>query len=251
MTKTNDLSGKRILITGAATGLGYHFSHILAAAGGHLILAARRLSKLKTVRDELQAKGFSCECTSLDLADMASINSLAPLLKDIDVVVNNAGVSRPGTALKITEEDWDTVFDTNLKGLYFLSQKAAIAMKAHGRGGSIINIASINGIRQSIGTLTYHVSKAGVIQLTKGLALELARYNIRVNAIAPGSFPTEINGAFWESPQGQDVIDRIPQKRLGSLKNLEGPLLLLASDASAYMTGSVLVVDGGHLVSGL
>jgi NAD(P)-dependent dehydrogenase (short-subunit alcohol dehydrogenase family) len=154
-------------------------------------------------------------------------------------------------ALRQSEGDWDAVLDTNLKGLFFLAQAAGKAMKAHGRGGSIINIASVAGLRQGFGLLPYHVSKAGVIQLTKTLALEFARFDIRVNAIAPGSFRTEITKGFWDSDEGKEMLQRIPQRRLGRLEDLNGPLLLLASDASAYMTGAILAVDGGHAVSSL
>ena len=172
-------------------------------------------------------------------------------MQNLDILVNNAGVARAAMALKQSEAEWDEVLDTNLKGLFFMAQAAGRAMQQHRRGGSIINIASIAGIRQGIGLLPYHVSKGGVIQLTKTLALEFARYNVRVNAIAPGSFPTEMNRRFWDSDEGRATLQRIPQRRLGRSQDLDGPLLLLASDASSYMTGTVVTVDGGHLVSGL
>jgi NAD(P)-dependent dehydrogenase (short-subunit alcohol dehydrogenase family) len=167
------------------------------------------------------------------------------------LIFNNAGLVRNGPALDQSEEDWDAVIKTNLKGMFLVAQASARAMRAHARAGSIINIASILGLRQAGGILSYAVSKAGVIQMTKIMALELARYEIRVNALAPGYFDTELNSDFWASEQGKAMIRRIPQRRLGRLEDLDGPLLLLASDASTYITGSVLAVDGGHLVSAL
>jgi NAD(P)-dependent dehydrogenase (short-subunit alcohol dehydrogenase family) len=167
------------------------------------------------------------------------------------VLVAGAGIAKEGPALEQTEADWDAVVDTNLKGAFFMAQAAARAMKAHGRGGSIVNIASILGLRQIASVLPYSVSKAGVIQMTKTLALECASYGIRVNVIAPGYFDTDINGWLWDTDVGKAMVRRVPQRWLGTLSDLDGPLLLLASDASAHMTGAVLAVDGGHLVSTL
>lgn len=245
------LMGKRALVTGASSGFGAHFAKVLAGAGAEVILAARREDALATVADTIRKDGGSAEIVRLDVADPASIAALAPQLGGLDILVNNAGLARQAAALDQSEADWNAVIDTNLKGLFLLAKAAARAMRDHGRGGSIINIASILGLRQGSHVLPYAVSKAGVIQLTKTLALEVARHGIRVNAIAPGYFATEINADFWETEGGRAMLRRIPQRRLGELANLDGPLLLLASEASAYMTGSVLVVDGGHMVSGL
>jgi NAD(P)-dependent dehydrogenase (short-subunit alcohol dehydrogenase family) len=247
-----DLSGKTALITGASSGLGEHFADVLAGANADLILSARRTSQLERVaarvRDKYQR---SVRALCVDVTDAGSVaRALAPFDR-IDIVINNAGVARSLPALDQTEEDWDAVLDTNLKGTFLVTQTVARAMLAGGRSGSIINIASILGLRQSSSVLPYAVSKAGVIQMTKVLALEFARFNVRVNALAPGYFDTELNRDFWQTEAGRALIRRIPQRRLGQLSDLDGPLLLLASDASRFMTGAVLAVDGGHLVSGV
>jgi NAD(P)-dependent dehydrogenase (short-subunit alcohol dehydrogenase family) len=246
-----DLTGKRALVTGASAGLGAHFARTLARAGAEVLLAARRKEALAAVADRIMGEGGRCRTIRLDVADPASIAGAEEQLAGIDILVNNAGVVREGAALDQSEDDWDQVIDTNLKGSFLLARSAARVMRAHGRGGAIVNIASILGLRQGGGVLSYAVSKAAVIQLTKTLALELARYKIRVNALAPGYIATDLNGGFWESEPGKAMIRRIPQRRLGRPEDLDGPLLLLASDAAAYMTGSVLIVDGGHLVSPL
>jgi NAD(P)-dependent dehydrogenase (short-subunit alcohol dehydrogenase family) len=248
---SNLLAGRKALVTGTSGGLGRHFARVLAGAGASVILAGRQLDKMNVLREELQGAGNDCVVVELDVMNVASIEALASVMADLDILVNNAGIARAGLALGQSEKDWDDVLDTNLKGLFFLAQAAGRAMRRHGRGGTIINIASITGVRQGFGLLPYHVSKAGVIQLTQTLALEFARFNIRVNAIAPGSFLTEATASFWESEEGKAMLQRIPQRRLGRLDDLNGPLLLLASDASSYMTGSVVTVDGGHTVSSL
>lgn len=251
MTISADLTGRAALVTGASSGLGAHFATVLARAGADVILAARRVDALETTAAGIRSEGGRCAVMALDVTDAAGIAAAAPELAEIDILVNNAGLVREGPALDIAEDAWDTVVDTNLKGMFLVAQAAARAMRAHGRGGSIVNIASILGLRQGGGVLPYAVSKAGVIQLTKTLALEMARYGIRVNAIAPGYLDTPLNRDFWDTDAGRALVRRIPQRRLGQLGELDGPLLLLASDAAAYMTGSVLTVDGGHLVSSL
>jgi NAD(P)-dependent dehydrogenase (short-subunit alcohol dehydrogenase family) len=246
-----DLTGKTALVSGASGGLGAHFAEILAKSGADVIIGARRESELRKVADRIIANGGRCRTVHLDVADCASIERLGQEVASIDILVNNAGLVRQAGALSVTEADWDNVIDTNLKGMFFLAQQAGRMMRDQGRGGSIINIASILGLRQAGGVLSYAVSKSGAIQLTKSLALELARYDIRVNALAPGYLETELNSEFFQSEAGQAMIRRIPQRRLGRLDDLNGPLLLLAGDASAYMTGSVITVDGGHLLSTL
>jgi NAD(P)-dependent dehydrogenase (short-subunit alcohol dehydrogenase family) len=246
-----NLSGKRALVSGASSGLGAHFAHVLAEAGASVIMAARRVEALGAAAQRLRAQGYAIDSIDLDVRDRGSIDRIAGQLAGIDILVNNAGIVRENSASEQSEEDWDQVIDTNLKGMFFLAQAVGRAMKARGTGGSIINIASILGLRQAARVLPYAVSKAGAIQMTKTLALEWARFGIRVNALAPGYMETELNANFWDTEAGANLIRRIPQRRLGRKQDLDGPLLLLASDASSYMTGSVIAIDGGHLVSGL
>ncbi len=247
---STQLLAKRALITGASSGLGAHFAHLLASQGADVVLVARRVGALDAVAEKVRSHGHSVVTIALDVTDSASLAGLADAAGPVDILINNAGVVREGAALTHTENDWDTVLDTNLKAMFLVAQALAPGMRERG-GACIVNVASILGLRQAGGVVSYAVSKAGVIQLTKSLALEWARYGIRVNAMAPGYIETDLNQDFWGTDAGKALIKRIPQRRLGQLSDLDGPLLLLASDASRYMTGSVLAVDGGHLVSSL
>ena len=186
----------------------------------------------------------------MDVADAGSVAALFAGRAPFDILINNAGVSGAGAALSITAEEFSGVIDTNLTGAFAVARAAAAGMREAG-GGSIVNIASILGLRVSGHLAAYTASKAGLVQLTKALALEWARHGIRVNALCPGYIETPINAGFFATEAGKALIGRIPQRRLGSQGDLDAPLLLLASDRSAYMTGSVIAVDGGHLVSGL
>ncbi len=181
----------------------------------------------------------------------SAVDQVVSELGPLSILVNNAGVANTKPFLEATDDDWNDVIDVNLNGAWRIAQAVAKHMSAHGKGGSIINIASITGLRVAGAMASYAASKAGLIQLTKAMALELARYKIRVNALAPGYIETDLNRDFFQSAPGQALIKRVPQRRLGKLEHLDGPLLLLASDASEFMTGSVVVVDGGHLVSTL
>lgn len=249
------LEGKTALVTGASSGLGAHFSRVLASAGATVIAAARRQEKLEALVQEIQREGGSASAVTLDVTDGGSVNAAldeaASRYGGIDVLVNNAGVAASRHSLKVSEGEWDYTMDTNLKGAWRVAQAAARLAVASARPLSIVNIASILGLRVGFGQSAYAVSKAGVVQLTKALALELARKDVRVNAICPGYFATEMNADYLHSEAGQAFLAQTPAGRMGELTELSGALLLLASDASSFINGAALPVDGGHLVSSL
>ena len=252
MTISADLSGARAFVTGASSaGLGAHFACTLARAGAEVVVAARRLAPLEALVAKIADMGGKSCAVSVDVADAASVAAALDAAGPIDIVVNNAGVERSGPALDIDEADYDHVLDINLKGVWLVATEAARRMRAAGSGGSIINIASITGHRGMFGIAPYNISKAGVLHLTRQLAWDLARYGIRVNSISPGYFETDLNRAFLRSDHGEAMRKRIAMRRFVSFADLDGALLLLASSASSFMTGSDLVVDGGHLVSPL
>jgi NAD(P)-dependent dehydrogenase (short-subunit alcohol dehydrogenase family) len=251
MVNTGPLAGKRALVTGASSGLGRHFALVLANSGAHVVVAARRRDALEALVAEIMAAGGEASAVTLDVTDPNSVAEAIAAIGPLDILVNNAGVTNTKPTLEQTVKDFDWIVDTNLKGAFLIATETARAMRDRGSGGAIINIASILGLRQGGQVTPYAVSKAGVIQLTKQLALELARFDIRVNAMAPGYIATELNDEFFAGPAGQALVKRIPMRRLGNYTDLDGPLLLLASDASRYMTGSIIEVDGGHLVGSL
>ena len=249
------LTARVALVTGASSGIGRHMAKTLARAGAHVIVAARRADKLRDLVAEIQSTGAQAHAVSLDVTSADSVRACFDQIEALgllaDVIISNAGTTVAKPALEQTEQDWDDVLDTNLKGCWMVNTEAARRLVKHKKKGSIINISSILGERVAGAVVSYATSKAGVIQFTKALALEFARYGIRVNALLPGYVVTDLNRDFLASEAGKKLEARVPFRRFCQMEDLDGPLLLLASDASLAMTGTTLPVDWGHLVSSL
>lgn len=251
------LDGKHIVITGASSGFGHHFAGVLAAAGARVALGARRVDKVAARVDEIRAAGGEAKGLPLDVRSADSIRAFlaeaARAFGPVDVVINNAGVEAGAkTYMMIDENDWDFVMETNLKGPWMMAKFYTEHVVASGRKqGNIINISSITDTRTIKGQFPYAVSKGGLTRMTEVLALEAARYGIRVNALAPGYILTDVSRLLLESEAAPEFMKGIPMRRFGDFEDLDGPILLLASDASSYMTGSVIVVDGGHICASL
>jgi NAD(P)-dependent dehydrogenase (short-subunit alcohol dehydrogenase family) len=250
------LDGRTVLITGASSGLGHHMAGLYANAGARVVLAARRVGKLAARVDELLGEGRSAVAVEMDVRSDASVRAGVEAACEAyglpDVVVNNAGVEAGvHTWMTLPESDWDAVMDTNVKGAWLVSRAISERWVAAERGGVLVNVASILALRQQKGVTPYAVSKAALMQLTKQIALEGGRHGIRANAIAPGYFLSDVSRRLLESDEFTQFVKKIPQRRAGEFSDYDGVLLLLATDASAHMTGETVVVDGGHLVSTL
>lgn len=243
-----NLSGRTALITGGGTGLGRQFATVLSGAGATVILCARRVEKLRQTADDINAAGGRAICHAMDVTDAASIAAAFEQAAGhgvVSILVNNAGMVGEPSLLQLDGDTWDKVQATNLKGAWLVAKEAVTRMLASETRGTVINIASILGTAVQKGTGPYAASKAGLLHLTRSMAVEWARYGVRVNSIAPGYYATDMAEEFLESAAGQSMLKRIPQRRLGNVEDLSGAILLLASDASAYMTGSCITVDGG------
>ena len=244
-----DLSGRTALVTGASSGLGMHFARVLSAAGANVVAVARRVDRLEALVAEL---GSGAMALPLDVSDVDAMDGVLDAAEArfgaVDILINNAGISYDGPSLDLTGDQLDSILDINVKSIWHLSTRVARRLVAAEKSGSIVNIASIYGLNSAPTLSLYATSKTAVVGLTKSLALDFWQKDIRVNAICPGYFRTEMNDTFFDSEAGQKLIRRIPPKRLGQFKELDGALLLLASEAGSFMTGTAIPVDGGHTV---
>jgi 3-oxoacyl-[acyl-carrier protein] reductase len=248
-----DLAGKVALVTGASSGLGVRFAEVLAENGAAVVLVARRADRLGALKARIEKSGGRAIAVEADVRERAAMQAAFDAAEaafgTVTILVNNAGVAHAGRAIELAEEEWRRVLSTNLDAVFYCSQEAARRMLAAGKGGAIVNIASVLGLGVAKGVVAYATAKAGVIQMTKALALELAFKGIRVNAVAPGWIVTELNRDYLTSEKGRVLTRDIPIGRFGEERDLDGPLLLLVSDAGRFVTGATIVADGGQSVA--
>lgn len=246
------LEGRVALVTGAGSGIGQHFAEVLARAGAKVACVARRVERVDAVAEGIRAAGGAAFACRMDVADRASIgkalDEIEANLGTVDILVNNAGLSDPALFQEMTPEQWTSLLDVNLSGPFYVGQMVAQRLIATGKPGSIINIGSILGHLAYPAFVNYGTTKSALMHMTSYMALDLLPHGIRVNALAPGYFPSEMTNPFYESEAGIAAIASLPSKRLGRPQELDGPLLLLASDASSFVNGTVLTVDYGHSV---
>ncbi|MBX3632879.1 MAG: short-chain dehydrogenase [Acidovorax sp. SCN 68-22] len=257
MAYSIDLSGRVAFVTGASSGLGAQFARTLAKAGAGVVLASRRVEKLKELRARIEGEGGDAHVVELDVTDADSIRSAVAHAEtemgSIDILVNNSGVSTTQRLQDVTPEDYDFIFDTNVKGAFFVAQEVGKRMLARSRGaapgsftgGRIINIASMAGLKVLPQIGAYCMSKAAVVQMTKAMALEWGRFGINVNALCPGYIDTEINHDHWSTEHGQKLIAMLPRKRVGQAQDLDALIVMLASDQSHFVNGAVIAADDG------
>ncbi len=248
-----DISGRVALVTGASSGLGMRFARVLAASGARLVLAARRVDRLEALAKELRADGAEAITVALDVADIASIPAAVARAEQamgpVEILVNNAGISRQARLEEVTEADYDAVMQTNLKGAFFMAQAVARRMIALQIEGRIVNISSVAGIRVQGQLSTYSMSKAGMVAMTKSMAREWGRHGINTNAICPGYITTEISADFLPTPGGQKLLASLPRRRMGEPRDLDGVLLLLcAGEPARFLNGSIITADDGFSV---
>ena len=260
MAYSIDLSGRVAFITGASSGLGAQFARTLARAGAGVVLASRRIEKLKELRARIEGEGGDAHVIELDVTDHDSIKSAVAHAEtemgSIDILVNNSGVSTTQRIQDVTPEDYDFIFNTNVKGAFFVAQEVGKRMLARSRGaapgsftgGRIINIASMAGLKVLPQIGAYCMSKAAVVQMTRAMALEWGKFGINTNAICPGYIDTEINHHHWQTEQGQKLVNMLPRKRVGSPEDLDALLVMLASDQSHFINGAVIAADDGFAV---
>jgi NAD(P)-dependent dehydrogenase (short-subunit alcohol dehydrogenase family) len=260
MAYSIDLSGRVALVTGASSGLGTQFAKTLAAAGCGVVLAGRRLERLKALRAEIEASGGDAHVVALDVTDIDSIKAAVAHAETemgtLDILVNNSGVSTTQRLTEVSEDDYDYIFDTNTKGAFFVAQEVGKRMLARARGsapgtftgGRIVNIASMAGLRVLGQIGVYCMSKAAVIHMTRAMALEWGKYGINVNAICPGYIDTEINHHHWQTEQGKKLVDMLPRKRVGQPKDLDSVLMMLVANESHFINGAVIQADDGFAV---
>jgi NAD(P)-dependent dehydrogenase (short-subunit alcohol dehydrogenase family) len=243
------LKGKVAVVTGASSGLGERFAEILSDAGASVALAARRTDRLKSLADRIFAAGGTAITVKLDVNDYDNIQGafaeVRQKLGGTDILINNSGVSKQGRIVDVTPDDYDFTMNTNTKGAFFVAQAAARDMIDRKVEGRIINIASVAGMRVLSQLSVYCMSKAAVVHMTKAMALEWARYGINTSAICPGYIETEINRDYWATPGGQKLIEMLPRKRVGDVKDLDGLVLLLASGEARFINGAIIAADDG------
>ena len=260
MAYSIDLSGRVAFVTGASSGLGAQFARTLARAGAGVVLASRRIEKLKELRARIEGEGGDAHVVELDVTDHDSIKAAVAHAEtemgSIDILVNNSGVSTTQRIQDVTPEDYDFIFDTNVKGAFFVAQEVGKRMLTRSRGaapgsftgGRIINIASMAGLKVLPQIGAYCMSKAAVVQMTRAMALEWGRFGINVNALCPGYIDTEINHSHWQTEQGQKLISMLPRKRVGQPQDLDALIVMLASDQSHFVNGAVIAADDGFAV---